>query len=410
MKERIFISIFEMIDIGGVGVSAYNFISTLSEKYDIDLCVLTNQISSKFVFPANVRIIKNTHLFEMIYGDRLRITGSNFQKLYSCLLRIVRKFYGYENTFTLAINPKLIQTNYKIAIAFWNDSFNKKGKMVWGGDCYNVLHNISAEFKIAWIHNDANQFGLTHEICNNVYKKFDAIVNVSKDGKKTFDSIIPEYKYKSFVVYNCYNIEEIKHKSILFNPYNMEDKRLKFVTVCRMNERQKKISRILYSCKRLRDGGYNNFTWTIVGNGDDLEGYKKQVAIDGTMDIINFAGLQPNPFPYMKFSDAMIMSSLFEGLPMTIKESQILGTPTFSTRFGSAEEAIIIDRQGDVCENSAEGLYRMVKRILDEPSVIEVYKDYLSKYPITNDIAVRQFMEMVDALSEQKTKVTQFNK
>lgn len=390
MKKKIFISIFEMLDIGGVATSLHNFINELSTDYDIDLCVLTNVIAPKYTFPDNVRILHFPKRFEYIYGDKSRMTGSFLQKNMKYFMRTFRKFYGYEKTLSLVMKSVKFSSKYDIAIAFWNDSYDKNGVMQWGGDYYNVIHNVEANYKIAWIHNDADQMGFTNEICKTIFHDFDAFVNVSKEGKDKVDSIIPEYKYKSHIVYNCYNINDILQKAGHESPYP-DDGKLHFVNVCRINERQKKLSRILEVCKRLKNEGFNNFDWTIVGEGSDMDEYLRIVLNDNIGDFVKFVGLQSNPYPYMKFADAFIMSSLFEGLPMTIKEAQILGTPTFSTKFGSAEEAILSGKQGEICENSTEGLYHMVKELISNSDKLKIYKNYLLDKPISNKKALEQF-------------------
>lgn len=395
MKKRIFISSFEIKDIGGISTSVYNFIKTFAPYYDIDLCVLTNHIAPRYIFPDNVTIVPFKPLFEEVYGARERIYRKTILGKVRCLSwRIFRKIYGYERTLPIVMKDSKIDKKYDIAIAFWNDLYDSNGFMRQGGDYYEILNNVQATLKIAWVHNDANQLGFTNLICKRMFKDFDAIVNVSYDCKSVFDQIIPEYKEKSFVVYNCYDINEIKAKANFDNPFE-DNGKIHFVTVCRMNEQQKRISRIVEVCNRLKQQRYNTFDWTIVGDGDDRLTYEKISKKNGTTDILHFVGLKVNPYPYMKYADAFILSSLYEGLPMTIRETQITGTPTFSTQFGAAEEAIIKGAQGDICENTVDGLYTMIKDILNNPRVLKTYRDYLSNNPITNDISLKQFEDII---------------
>ena len=398
MTRKVFISVFEIKDIGGISTSVYNFINSISDQCDVDLCVLTNYISPSFKLPKNINIIPFSPNFNLTFGDRSRVVNlSLWGKTKFFLLRCLRKIYGYERTLPLIMNSSKISTSYDVAIAFWNDAFTKEGKMFWGGDYYEVVHNITAKKKIAWVHNDANQLGFTPDICRRIFQPFDAIVNVSLDCKQIFDQIIPEYAFKSHVVYNCYNIDDILQKSVADEKTSLysDNGKLHFVTVCRLNEQQKKVSRIIETCSKLYNDNYINFDWTIVGDGPDKEDYCKSAKTLIEAEVIRFVGLKPNPYPYMKYADAFILSSLYEGLPMTIREAQIVGTPTFSTKFGAAEEAIAIGKQGELCENSSEGLYEMVKKILAEPEKIEKYKKYIKNNPISNDIALQQFYSII---------------
>ena len=397
MRKKIFISAFEIKDIGGISTSVYNFIRTIAPYYDIDLCVLTNFITNRYRFPDNVRIFPFSSLFEDVYGDKKRIKTSLFGKIRLTALRTVRKMYGYERMLPLVMKSTRFEDEYDVGIAFWNDLYNAKGVMKMGGDYFNIIHNVRAKQKIAWVHNDAKQLGFTQDICKRIFKDFDAIVNVSYDCKSGFDKMIPEYEHKSYVVYNCYSIDEIKTKMNEENPFENNGK-LHFVTVCRMNEQQKRVSRIVEACKRLKCEGYNNFDWTVVGDGADKATYESKSQANGTTDILHFVGLKTNPYPYMKQADAFILSSLYEGFGMTIREAQITGTPTFSTRFGAAEEAIEVGKQGEICDNSTEGLYSMVKRILDEPSQLGLYRQYIKDHPVTNDISKKQFESIINKI------------
>lgn len=396
MKNKIFISAFEIKDIGGISTSVYNFIRTIAPYFDIDLCVLSNYITPRYKFPKNVRIIPFSPLFDDCYGDKKRIKKTTIiGKIKFILLRLVRKVYGYEKTLPLVMNSARFDNEYDVAIAFWNDVYDDKGVMRMGGDYYNIINNVRAKKKIAWVHNDAKQLGFTHDICKRVFKKFDAIVNVSYDCKKGFDDLIPEYEHKSHVVYNCYSIDEIKSKMTETNPYENNGK-LHFVTVCRLEEQQKRVSRIVEVCNRLKSEGYNNFDWTIVGEGGDKDTYEASSLENGTTDVLHFVGLRSNPYPYMKYADAFILSSLYEGFGMTIREAQITGTPTFSTRFGAAEEAIEVGKQGDICDNSTEGIYEMIKSILDNPIILKKYKNYVLDHPTTNMRSLNQFFDIIN--------------
>lgn len=397
MRKKIFISAFEIKDIGGISTSVHNFIHTISPFCDIDLCVLTNYISPNFTFPENVRIVPFTPNFNLTFGDKSRINNMTVEeKIKFICFRFFRKLYGYERTLPVIMNSLKFSTQYDAAIAFWNDIYSSNGTMLSGGDYYQVINNVIAKTKIAWIHNDANQLGFTHDICHRIFQQFDAIVNVSNDCKRIFDAIIPEYASKSFVVYNCYNIEDIKQKSLLEEKSHVysDNGKLHFVTVCRLNDQQKKVSRIIETCIRLYKENYTNFDWTIVGDGPDKEEYLKTANEVIDADVLRFVGLKSNPYPYMKHADAFILSSLYEGFGMTIREAQITGTPTFSTRFGAAEEAIIEGKQGEICDNSSDGLYCMVKELLTNPCKIKMYSDYLNENPISNEVALQQFFSI----------------
>lgn len=389
MKKKILISTFMIIDQGGISSSILNLLNEIKDMYDVTLCVVTNYISPNVVIPKGIKIANGSTLLGYCQLDRnFYQHQSILKKVVRNFLRLCRRVVGVSNMVNLCLHQINNSNQYDVAIAFSNDIY-QNGKKTFGADYDNVLKRINANNKIAWIHNDSEQLGFTHDICLRIFKEFDAIVNVSFDCKRRFDEIVPEYKEKSYVVYNCYNIEEIKSKAGADSPYE-DNGKLHFVTVCRMNEQQKRVSRIVEVCNLLKQEGYNNFDWTVVGDGGDRANYEAASQTYGTTDILHFVGLKSNPYPYMKHADAFILSSLYEGFGMTIRESQITGTPTFSTRFGAAEEAILHGKQGLICENSTDGLYIMVRSLLDDPTSIAAFRAHLSEHPINNSIAIQQ--------------------
>lgn len=392
---KVLISCFTIRDIGGISTSILNLLNGIHDNYDVSLCVLSNEISPNIQIPDDVRLIPGSNIYQDAFGSRSAFCKYGF-------LRKVKAWYRrlYKVVFGVSASLDMVTRNYKLdeefdaAVAFYNSAFNPKGVKTVGGDFEFVINSVKAKRKIAWIHNDAQKLGFTHDIALREFEPFDAVVNVSYDCKDVFDKIIPEYKDKSFVVYNLYDIEGIHKKAEEWNPYE-QDGKLHFVTVARLSDYQKKISRIIETCIQLYKEGYKNFTWTLVGDGVHRGVYEKRVKEAQIEHVIKFAGLQPNPYPYMKNADAFVLTSLYEGYGMTIKEAQIVGTPTLITNFGPANEAVINGKQGLICENSTEGVYEMMKGIINEPRRLSFFKSYLLKNPVDNRLGLEQFNNVV---------------
>ena len=76
---------------------------------------------------------------------------------------------------------------------------------------------------------------------------------------------------------------------------------------------------------------------------------------------------------------------------MTLRESQILYTPILLTNFGAAKEAVENGKQGIICDNNKEAFYNMIKSVLDKPICLSIYREYLKKNQISNEVALHQF-------------------
>lgn len=388
--KKILLCVNCLKDIGGISTAASNLINEIHDKYDVTLCLTSNYISPNYRLPSNVKIIKGSNYLRDVIIDRRMLSGQNW---YQCIIRSIRRLLNHYILKTKGIEWALtrikIEEQFDVAIAFSDYRYSKKLCKCYEYDV--VLNNVSATKKIAWIHNDPIKLGWTKDLALARLSDFNAIVNVSESCKAIFDKIAPDLQRRSFVVYNTYNIEYILAQSTMIDKLYTDNGNIHFVTVARIQTEQKRIDRVIETCHRLKEEELVNFDWTLVGSSSELGDLIEKVHILGLDKLIHFVGLQPNPYPYMKQADAFVLTSSYEGLSMTIRESLILGTPTFVTNFGAAIEAVENGKQGEICENSTDGVYKMIKSILLAPDKIDKYRKYISQNPIDNAKALEQF-------------------
>ena len=393
MKKRVFITVQKIIDQGGISTSILNLLNEIHEIYDVTLCSIEDYISPNVAIPKDVKIVRGSSLIGDAVLNRQLLTYQNpFRKLKRAFTRFVRRRRGMAYIVNKGLHQiQVPNVEYDAAVAFSGDLY-VNGKLMEGGEYEFVANYVKTNRKVAWVHNDIRKEGYTHEIALKSFRSFDAIVTVSYDNKALVEEMVPEYKDKVLVVYNTYNINNIIEKSrASVTPYENNGK-LHFVTVARLSLDQKRQDRIIEACGLLKKEGFANFDWYLVGGGD-IETLKKMAEKHDVMDIVHFEGLQPNPYPYMQNADAFVLTSLYEGYGMTIKEAQILGCPTLVTNFGPAHEAVEDGKQGFICDNSTEGVYNMIKEVLQHQETLNEYRIYLKEHPVNNDLAINQFRE-----------------
>lgn len=126
------------------------------------------------------------------------------------------------------------------------------------------------------------------------------------------------------------------------------------LVVGRMSEYQKRISRILSIWKNFEKRNPDSI-WQlkIVGDGASLSDYKKQ-SVELGLKRCHFEGSQP-PVPYYEESSLFLMTSAFEGLPMTLLEAQQFGcVPIVMNAFSSLPEIVADRKNGIIVENNDE--------------------------------------------------------
>ncbi len=60
-------------------------------------------------------------------------------------------------------------------------------------------------------------------------------------------------------------------------------------------------------------------------------GHNKEADDLGVADVVHFAGLQKNPYPYLKKGSLYLLTSYWEGFPNALVEAMAMGLPAVAT-------------------------------------------------------------------------------
>ena len=248
--------------------------------------------------------------------------------------------------------------------------------------CYAYQHPIlasltrkSSKNNIVFIHNNLKKARSKKQIDVMEFEKFSKVVCVSKDACSSFMELFPNYQGKIEVINNYldgYNIIEKSKEEVDF-PYQKPV----FISVARHEEKSKKISRIINSAEKLTAEGYK-FTVLLIGEGEDHQRYKEMIKSNNIIML----GTQINPYKYEVKSDALVLSSEYEGYGIVIDEARILNIPVISTEVADAKE-ILQSGYGIICENSEDGVYNGMKEFLN------------NGYKITNKFDYKKFNDII---------------
>lgn len=228
---------------------------------------------------------------------------------------------------------------------------------------------------ISWMHTDcADLKMLSHSFrsikeVNKCYDRFDVNICVSEFVKKSFLSI---YKAKNCKV--LYNTNESK-KILSMSQEPLEDffsNDLNVISVGRLIK-EKGFDRLVRVHKRILEEGIKHNVY-ILGSGALEEKIKqliKNLKVENTFHLLGF---NENPYKYVKNADLFVCSSRREGFSTAVTESLIVGTPVVSTCCSGAHELLGYNNEyGIVTENSEEGIYKGMKRMLEDDALRESY-------------------------------------
>lgn len=260
--KNILIVVPEIHKIGGIRTSLVNLLNNIDTNSDIvSLCVMSNDIDDNIQLPKNIEIVKAPLIIELAKTSKRELFGHKYSIIRKIQLLIVKSIVKLIrlDCFVKFISPVAkLNDEYDVAISYSNDipAYN----YIEGSNDF-VKYCVKAKRKIAWIHSDPYKLGFSYRICEKTYEEFDVIVNVSYACKKIFDEIIPKYEYKSKVVYNMLNYNQIYEKANEQSPY--DSNYFNIVTVARLDNRTKRIDRVVECCEYLKHDGFNNFRWYI---------------------------------------------------------------------------------------------------------------------------------------------------
>ncbi|WP_444925271.1 CDP-glycerol glycerophosphotransferase family protein [Microbulbifer sp. TRSA002] len=175
----------------------------------------------------------------------------------------------------------------------------------------------------------------------NSYKHYDTFVSVSdsvrNENERKLQSFYPS-KYSTVTVENSISPSEIKRKSKIplslisaqcATIINSTD-HMKFVVVGRLSP-EKNHKRLFAAFSILIRKEKKKAILFIVGDGPLRESLKLEARQLGISEYVVFTGRLENPYPLVKASDCMVLSSNYEGQGLVLLEALTLGVPCIGT-------------------------------------------------------------------------------
>ncbi|MBO5505503.1 MAG: glycosyltransferase [Clostridia bacterium] len=256
-----------------------------------------------------------------------------------------------------------------------------------------LLRYVKAKKYLQWIHIDVRQIP-KEDIGNHIdeYERMEKIVCVSETSKRSMEEIFPELKDKLEVIYNFYDTEDILKKAEDENPFDTD--KLKILSIGRFVE-QKAYNRALEIVEKLLKEGHD-FCWYVIGGGGNIEETEKLIKEKGIEGNVKLLGLKDNPYPYIKNCDLFFLPSKYEGFPTVTIEAKVLEKPVLATMVCGIDEQIENGKQGIICENSEDGIYKALKEILDAPEKLKALTtNHGMAQVLENETKYQQFINII---------------
>lgn len=341
MKKRVLIYALKMT-VGGVEKALLGMFSQFpADKYDVTL-VLQQKVGEYLDFlPESVKVVEHQEWKDVssLIKNPLHVNalaalkngkiGYGIHLLWLYLMTKIQKSYYPLHEYVQSL-LRDYPGEYDLAIDYAGPtSFTASF----------VAKHVNAKVKWTWVHFDIDRFGIDDKVVEHIYAAFSKINIVSTEAKEHFDKRFPQFASRTEVFYNIIDRDLIERQACAMpNPYEGIKAQNIVCTVGRISKEKGQVTTIT-SLKMLIDKGYD-VHWCYVGTGSDLQRCKDLAKEYGILGHVTFAGIQTNPYPWMKHCDIYVQPSVHEGYCITLAEAKIFKAPIVATSFTGAKEQL----------------------------------------------------------------------
>lgn len=190
-------------------------------------------------------------------------------------------------------------------------------------------------------------------------------ITISPTNYRQFQELYPKFNQRLIKNGRFFpdNLENSTVKKEI-EAYKINENTLVFIHIARCSE-VKNQTLLIESFNRIIQRG-NNAVLLIIGSGFDSE--RGNALKEMACPCVFFLGTKENVYDYLAYSDLFLLSSLVEGMPMSIIEALLAGIPVLSTPVCGAVDAVVDDENGLICpdfsvENYIETLQKGIFNI-----------------------------------------------
>ncbi|WP_249869455.1 glycosyltransferase [Oceanobacillus saliphilus] len=395
MKKIVFM--LSSMNIGGVEKSLLSLLNAIpKDKYDITLMLLEKKGGFMQFIPEWVKVKEATwfkHVKTIVMQPPQETVNYYIQN------RVFHKIPAFINSYILS--EKLLKDRYIYyknifkAIPYHEEDFDIAISYQGPTDIidYYIANKVNAKKKISWVHFDVSKHIINKKLYQRLYRKFDKIFVVSKEGRKKLVEKIPSVFDKAEVFMNIVSYQLISKMSKEEANFDEDYKGIKIVTVGRLSK-EKGQDVAIKALSRLRRSGYE-VRWYCIGEGNQREEYERLIVKYGLNDDFILMGARTNPYPFIEKSDIYAQTSRHEGYCLTLAEARCLRRPIVTTNFLGANEQITDDYDGLIVNLDDGELYEKIKYLIENPSKCVALSNNLKSSTVNTTEEIKKLLDYI---------------
>lgn len=326
----------------------------------------------------NLFIISN-YLSSKINNIELITCNNNYKNKFSSKINIISP----NNSFFWK-KKRFIKYLICLAILFFRIILNNRRVLIFAfqANIYAILVAKILNVRII-TRSNSSPSGWSKNYLKNLFFKFllkraDEIIVNSLEFQKEFYS---KFKTNTKFIYNPFDKKFIndKLKKKIKNNFFIKNN-LKIINVGRLTEQKDQIT-LLKSFKLIKPR--LNAKLLIIGKGIKYDFLNKYIVSNNLSSKVKLLGYTDNPFPYIKLSDIVVLSSKFEGLPNVLIEAQYLKKYIISTNCPTGPKEIL-----------SNGKYGSLVKIGDYKNLAKKINNYHKNKRLINKMILQGFRAM----------------
>lgn len=329
-KKRNLIFADKNLAIGGIETAQVNLLNSLNyNKYNVTLVleekegVLLNKLNRNIIVKelkvSNYKIVP-------------------IRKLINLSRQLIFTIFNYQNY------------DFSCCYTTYSYSCNKIAKIASKNNSFYVHSDYSKVYE--------NEIDFRKFFDSRKVSDYKHIIFVSNESRLAFLKYYENLKSKTLVINNLIDLNSINSKSQETIAEEKPKDRKLFVFVGRLDDSSKKLKRAIELVKNIQE-----IELWIVGDGPDKEmyiDYHKKLNLEGR---IMFLGKKTNPYPYIKLADYIILTSDYEGFPVTYLEALALNKNIITT-IPTSDDSIDMRDYAYIISKDVNKMTEEVKKVL----------------------------------------------
>ena len=307
METKKIIIFMPSVEKGGADKNFYILSNFLAKKFE-NLIVVTSSNLEKKKLNKNIKILKPKLFFWYKFGRNI--------KTFISMIILIKLFFENKKILVFSLQSNLF--TILLCKIFSNDIITR-----------------SNSFPNNWTNNFIKKY---------LFKKFYSLAtHCIVNSLQTKNDFIKYYKIVPTCIYNPLDISKINKLSKKSVTKIFNNNKLKIINVGRLSEEKDHITFLKALCLIKNE---IDFEAVIMGQGvlkNKIINFIRENKLKKHVKLISY---KSNPYPYIKQSDFVILTSLHEGLPNILLESIILKKFIISSDCVSGPKEILSNGKG----------------------------------------------------------------